>query len=77
MGFSDEKPGRAVSIYWSALLARPHTHVFVHDYERPLEKKFADLYLRKRNVSTVVIPASDSDPERQLLWSMGNPLADD
>jgi len=73
-GYTPSDPGRAVAIYWAAKLAHPLTDVFVDDYERALEQHFADEYLRKRRqTSTLIVPASDAYSSRKLLWSMARP----
>jgi hypothetical protein len=73
-GFLDETPGRAVSIYWAAQLAAASADIFVDDYNRALERHFADLYIRQaRPGLNMVIPASDAVSQRQLFWSVGRP----
>lgn len=73
-GYSSTDPGRALAISWAARLARRWTHVFVDDYERPLEARFTDLLLRRRRgTASCVIPASDHAQYRQLFWSAGDP----
>ncbi|WP_149538443.1 hypothetical protein [Siccirubricoccus phaeus] len=76
-GFAADQPGRAVAIYWALQLADRSTHVFVDDYERPLEGRFSDKYLKRRNTNSAVITASESLPSRKLFWSMGDPLGRD
>jgi Polysaccharide biosynthesis len=73
-GHSPQDPGRALSIYWASLLARHSTHVFVDDYERELEGRFSDMFLRTRNTASYIIPASDRTQYRKLFWSAGAPL---
>jgi len=74
-GHSQTDPGRAVAIYWAANLATPSTDVFVDDYNRPLEKRFADEFLASRRLgASVVISASDLVRSRMLFWSMGSPI---
>ncbi|MDR7039430.1 hypothetical protein J2X36_004206 [Methylobacterium sp. BE186] len=67
-------PGRAVAIHWASRLADRGTHVFVDDYERPLEERFANALLRdRRDTASCVVPASEAAPYRKLFWSMGDP----
>jgi hypothetical protein len=74
-GYHPKDPGRAVYIAWASHLAGPATHIFVDDYERPLEAKFADGLLRGRTgAASYVIPASDSANHRRLFWSAGTPI---
>lgn len=74
-GYHPTDPGRAIAIAWAAHLAGPATHVFVDDYERPLELKFADGLLRGRPGSaSYVIPSSDIAGHRLLFWSAGSPI---
>ena len=73
-GDTPTDPGRAPAIAWAAILARPHTHIFIDDYDRPLERKLSDmLILSKRNTCSIAIPANDSVRNRILLWSAGHP----
>jgi hypothetical protein len=73
-GHQPQDPGRAVAIFWAAALAAPAADIFVDDYDRPLERAFADVLIRRaRPGLNTVVPASDAVPERQLFWSMGRP----
>ena len=74
-GHRQTDPGRAVAIYWAANLATPSTDVFVDDYDRRLERRFADEFLsRRRSGVSVVVSASDLVRGRMLFWSMGSPI---
>ncbi len=74
-GYEPQLPGRAVAIYWASRMADRRTHVFVDDYDRPLEAAFADRFLRTREGScSTVIQASEQVADRKLFWSMGDPL---
>jgi hypothetical protein len=44
-GFKEGHPGRQQSIWVASCLMNPGTLVWVHDYERPWERKCADAYL--------------------------------
>jgi hypothetical protein len=73
-GHQPQDPGRAVSIFWAAALAAPAADIFVDDYDRPLERAFADALIRRaRPGLNIVVPASDAVPHRHLFWSMGRP----
>src|SRR5690606_38469049 len=48
VGDRPHKPGRSLSIYWASRVAKPHTQVFIDDYDRPLEKAYADYFLCSR-----------------------------
>ena len=74
-GYSPGDPGRAVAVSWAASLAHRGTHVFVDDYDRPLEQRLADLLLRPRGTTSIVIPASELVNQRKTFWSVGDPLA--
>jgi hypothetical protein len=45
MGYKPGTPGRQQSIWTAGRLRSPNTAVFVHDYQRPWERKAADAYL--------------------------------
>jgi hypothetical protein len=67
-------PGRAVALFWAASLATAQTHVFVDDYERPLERRFTNRLIRDaRPNAATIIPASREVPGRKLFWSIGAP----
>ena len=74
-GYKPDSPGRALPIFWASRLARNATDVFVHDYERPLEARFADVWLRHgRRTNATVIQAAHGSADPLLFWSMGEPL---
>lgn len=68
-GFSNEMPGRAQEICWAGAVRGRDTHVFVHDYEREVEKLYSDLALRRPHREHAVISAHKG--KRQLFWSIG------
>ena len=74
-GYSADDPGRARTIYWASRLASSHTHVFVDDYDRPLERRFAEMLFRTRGSQSVILPASDHLPYRKMFWSVGSTIA--
>ncbi len=68
-GHSPDSPGRAITICWAGAVRSRHTHVFVHDYERELEKLYVDLALRRPHRENVVVSARKG--KRELFWSIG------
>lgn len=77
LGYANNHPGRAVSIYWASKFASERTHVFVDDYDRNIEMKFADMLLKARDTASVIIPSSDKASYRKLFWSMGSIVQSD
>lgn len=68
-GYSPQCPGRALPIIWSSQVALSTTHIFIDDYNRPLEKHFTDKFLG--NAAII------NDPERigekmSLAWINGD-----
>jgi len=47
-------PGRMVSIYMSSRLSHDDSHVFVHDYQRPVEKQYGERFLARRFGAPVI-----------------------
>jgi len=45
-GWRPDAPGRQQSVFLASQLARANTVVFLHDYERSLERAFAEKYLK-------------------------------
>lgn len=75
-GYKPQDPGRAVAIYWASCLATPDTHVFVDDYERPLESRMADMLVREgRTNMCTEIPSSHKRSKRRMFWSIGTPFS--
>ncbi|XP_057546278.1 protein IRX15-LIKE-like [Amaranthus tricolor] len=58
-GYSPKMPGRMAAIFSAAVMARSkggkrkETEIFVHDYERDVEKKFSEEFLCKENLVQV------------------------
>lgn len=78
-GFAARLPGRSLSIYWSSLIANPRTHVFVDDYERPLERAYGDHFFRNKRQWNVEVPRVTRLGKRNkgmMLWSVGAPVYD-
>lgn len=76
MGHQSHRPGRSLSIYWTWKIAGPQCQVFVDDYNRPLERTYADYFFRSRRPWNVEIPRLVRKGEKSggmLLWSMGLP----
>ena len=67
-GFGPECPGRSLPIYWTSRLAKSHTHVFVDDYERDLEKAYANAFIAKLSSYSVVMKR----PGKEMYWSVGS-----
>ena len=74
MGWMPNLPGRALPLVWTALVAKNDTHVFVDDYERELEKSYADFLFagRAKNRSVVLPrPATPKLNASSMLWLFG------
>jgi len=57
LGCCDTGPGRYQSIYTSKLLASISTHIFVDDYDRPVEQQFSKMVFGDGPVKVVDRPA--------------------
>lgn len=77
LGYAPDDPGRAISIYWASKLASDRTHVFVDDYDRDIEMKFADELLKARDTASMIVPSSDKASYRKMFWSMGSIVRSD
>lgn len=53
-GSKPKAPGRMVSIYMSSRLAHDDSHVFVHDYQRPVERQYGERFLARRFGAPVI-----------------------
>jgi len=73
-GFHMDDPGRALAIRWASRLMRRETHVFVDDYNRAVERHFADLLLRHDNPPCVEI-ANEREAGKVMLWRIGRSIA--
>lgn len=74
MGWRPDNPGRALPIIWTALIAHDDTHVFVDDYERALEKRYADFLFAERAKNRSVVlprPATARLNASEMLWLFG------
>ena len=67
-GYEPDKPGRSLPIYWAHKYSDPHTHIFVDDYERPLEREYCDFFLGKARASTIL----PSHGKGEMFWRIGN-----
>jgi hypothetical protein len=75
-GYRVTQPGRSLPIYWAAEVATPSTHVFVDDYDRALERAYADRFFRSRrpwNVEIERVQKSGMPTKGRMLWSIGVP----
>lgn len=72
-GFSPKAPGRAYPIMWASRLRSSSTYVFVDDYNRELERIYADKFLGTMN--TVHDPAHQIDKKAVLAYNLGEPWA--
>ena len=69
-GYTDTDPGRSFSIYWASRISGAHTHIFVDDYERPVEKCYADTFVRSDDSCCLEI-ARWSGRKMLMLWRVG------
>lgn len=72
MGYS--RKARSLPIYWTSLVARPSTQVFVDNYERDLEREYADHFLNASRTWRAVVPRLVKEGRKSdgsMLWSMG------
>jgi glucuronoxylan 4-O-methyltransferase len=69
-GFHMEDPGRALPLYWASRLMQRHTHIFVDDYQRALERHFADLLIRFDNPPCAELP-HPTEAGKRMLWRIG------
>jgi hypothetical protein len=73
-GYHMTDPGRAIPIRWASRLMTRRTHVFVDDYNRPVERHFADLLIRFDNPPCAVL-ANECEAGKSMLWRIGRSLA--
>lgn len=74
MGFKPGDTGRSLSIYWTSRIMNENTQVFVDDYERALEKAYADRFVRSRrlwNVEMQRVFSTGRGQKAWMLWSLG------
>jgi hypothetical protein len=64
-GYLPGHPGRALPITWTYRLQHRGMHIFLHDYDRPLERHFGANLLQP----TVIIP--DRKNGAELAWRIG------
>jgi hypothetical protein len=67
-GYQSDKPGRSLPIYWAHKYSHPHTHIFVDDYERPLEREYCDFFFGKERDITLL----PSHGNGKMFWRIGN-----
>ena len=66
-GYADDKPGRALPIYWAHKYATPETHVFVDDYDRPLERNHCSAFFGD-DPNVTVLPSHGG---AEMFWRIG------
>ncbi|MGF9562853.1 hypothetical protein [Neorhizobium sp. JUb45] len=74
MGYREDLPGRALPIYWASKVCKDSTHIFVDDYERDVEKFYADfLFMARKPNRSVVLPrpAKPRLNASEMLWLFG------
>jgi len=64
-GHSPDSPGRALTVKWASAVRSHSTHVFVHDYDRPLENFYVNQVFK--NISILNCPRD----QKLLAWSPG------
>jgi len=69
-GYSPEKPGRSLPIYWAHKYSDPWTHVFVDDYERPVERQYCDFFFGGARAITIL----PSHGTSEMFWRIGQGL---
>ena len=72
-GFHLSDPGRALPILWASRLMGRETHVFVDDYNRPVERHFSDLLLRRDNPPWDQV-ANEREAGKTMLWRVGRSI---
>lgn len=73
MGYASGLPGRALPICWTRQICHSSTHIFVDDYDRQLEKAYADFLFQHLAASRVVLqrPATSEVSASSMLWLIG------
>ena len=66
-GYDASCPGRSLPLHWTRQLMRPHTHVFIDDYERPLERAYTDALIAPRCEHSLVVRR----PGHEMFWGLG------
>lgn len=66
-GYSSDSPGRALPIFWASRIATPHTHIFVDDCDRSLEKSYADHFLSPIFGEPLKL-TNPRRPDRLMFW---------
>jgi hypothetical protein len=69
-GYRMGDPGRALPLLWTSRVMSRRTHIFVDDYNRPLERHFADLLVRFDNPPVLEL-RHDTEPRKLMLWRIG------
>ncbi len=73
MGYAPGLPGRALPLCWTRQISQTSTHIFVDDYDRQLEKSYADFLFQHLSASRVVLqrPATTEVTASAMLWLIG------
>lgn len=74
MGYAPNLPGRSLPICWAKQMAKPSTHIFVDDYDRDLERTYADfLFPAARTAGRAVISraATKLTSAGSMVWIIG------
>lgn len=74
MGYAPNLPGRSLPICWAKQMAKPWTHVFIDDYDRDLERTYADfLFPAQRAAGRAVISraATKLTSAGSMVWIIG------
>lgn len=73
MGYAPGLPGRALPLCWTRQISQTSTHIFVDDYDRKLEKSYADFLFQHLGASRVVLPrpATSDVSASAMLWLIG------
>jgi hypothetical protein len=69
-GNRPHQPGRALPIAWAAQLAKPETHIFLDDYNRDVERSFANFLLINTGRRNYVV-LDPKESKSSMLWSIG------
>lgn len=66
-GYDADCPGRSIPLHWTRQLMGPHTHVFIDDYERHLERTYCDALIAPHCAHTLVVRR----PGHEMFWGLG------
>lgn len=69
-GYQPDKPGRSLPLYWAHKYSDPWTHIFVDDYERPVEREYCDFFFGGARDITIL----PSHGTSEMFWRIGQGL---